>query len=468
MPPPISGLTTPPIPALARQFAAAGRALHLVGGSVRDMLLERPTQDLDLTTDARPELVKTLLRRTVADAVFAVGETFGTIGAVFGETLVEVTTYRSERSQPGSRKPHVQFGDSLVGDLSRRDFTINAMAQDVVTGELVDPFGGRGDLEARLIRAVGDPAERFADDPLRLLRAVRLAAQLGFRIEPDTGRAIVARADSLAQISRERVAQELARILTSPRAGAGLRALCDLGLMRHIIPGLLAMRGMRQDTYHHKDVFEHSLQVVDQSPPTLTLRWAALLHDIAKPQTRSIEGGQVHFFGHEHVGERMARRILTDLRLDRPTIERVSKLVAMHQRANSYDADWTDGAVRRFVREAGDALEDLLALSRADVTSRRPEKVRAAAERVAQLEARIAALREQEDIEKLSSPLDGNELMALFGRPPGPWIKPIKERLLAAVLDGTLAPDDKETATAMAREMVAESDATPGRVCGLP
>jgi poly(A) polymerase len=196
--------------------------------------------------------------------------------------------------------------------------------------------------------------------------------------------------------------------------------------------------------------------VVDQAPPRPVVRWAALLHDVAKPRTRSVENGEVHFFGHERIGEKMTRRILADLKLDRTTIERVSQLVGLHQRANAYEADWTDGAVRRFIREAGEGLDDLLDLSAADVTSRRPEKIRAGAARVAALRERIAEIRAQEDVEKLSSPLDGNELMALAGRPPGPWIKPIKDRLLSAVLDGELAPDDKERATEIARRMLSE------------
>ncbi|MBA2450981.1 MAG: HD domain-containing protein [Chloroflexi bacterium] len=453
MPPRIVSLSTFPIPVLAERFSRQGKGLYLVGGSVRDMILGRETRDLDFTTDATPTQVKPLLQRAGADGVYAIGEKFGTIGAIFGDLRVEITTYRSEQYQTGSRKPEVRFGDSLLGDLSRRDFTINAMARPAAGGDLVDPFGGQHDLQTRLIRAVGQARERFADDPLRLLRAIRFAVELGFQIDADTAQAIVEQADSLGTISRERIAQEMLRILLAPRAGAGLRMLSELGLMRHIIPEVLQMQGMRQDTYHHKDVFEHTLQVVDQAPPTPTLRWAALLHDIAKPRTRTVEDGQVHFFGHEHVGERMTRKILDGLRLDRPTAERVCALVGMHQRANSYDDDWTDGAVRRFVREAGGGLEDLLALSRADVTSRRPERVRAAAERVDALEARIAELRAREDIEKLASPLDGNELMALFDRPPGAWIKPIKEALLAAVLDGALAPDDKERATALARAL---------------
>lgn len=449
-------ITTPPIPDLVVTFRRAGHALYVVGGSVRDALLGRPNHDLDFTTDARPDTIKALLRRAGARDIFAVGEKFGTIGGTFDEMVVEITTYRSEEYEPGSRKPKVEFGHSLEGDLSRRDFTINAMAVDAAQGDLVDPFDGCDDLARREIRAVGVPEDRFAEDPLRLLRAVRLAAQLDFVIEPDTRTAIVASADALAAISRERIAQEMAKILTSDRAGAGLRALCDLGLMHQIIPDVLALRGMSQEAaYHHKDVFEHTLQVVDQTEPSLVLRWAALLHDIAKPRTRSIENGQVHFFGHEHVGEKMARRILRDLKLDRDTIERVGRLVGMHQRANAYEDDWADGAVRRFIREAGDILDELLALSAADITSRRPERIRAGAARVEALRTRIERIKAEEEVEKLSSPLDGDELMAMFGRGPGPWIRPVKERLLSAVLDGELAPDDKAAAEVLAREMLA-------------
>ena len=450
-----------PSPRLAAAFARHGRALYLVGGSVRDRLLGRPTHDLDYTTDARPPEIKRLVQEAGADSVYAVGEAFGTIGAIFGVTVVEVTTYRSERYESGSRKPVVQFGDSLAGDLGRRDFTINALAQDAAGGALVDPYGGQRDLEHRLIRAVGQPEERFAEDPLRLLRAARLAVQLDFRIEPETARAIVVQAGALAGISRERIAQETTKILVSPRAGHGVRLLCELGLMTHVVPEVLEMQGLPEDplAYQHKDVFEHTLRVVDQSPAVMAVRWAALLHDIAKPRTRGVTDGQVHFFGHEHLGASMSRKILTRLKFDRHTIERIVTLVGMHQRANAYDADWTDGAVRRFMREAGDSLEELLELSAADVTSRRPERIRRAAHRVTALQARIAEIRAREEVDALASPLDGNELMAMFGRGPGPWIKPVKDRLLAAVLDGELSPDDKEGAAVLARQAMAELEA---------
>lgn len=443
---------------LGHTFSARGRQLYLVGGGVRDLLAGRQVVDLDFATDALPDETKELVRQAGADHVYAVGERFGTIAALFGTRTVEITTYRGEKYEPGLRKPEVQFGRTLMEDLSRRDFTINAMAIGALTGELVDPFGGQKDLRMGVVRAVGVPEERFAEDPLRLMRAVRFAAQLGFRIDPHTAEAIRRTASSLQHISRERIAQEMNKILLSPAPDRGLRLLVDLSLMQYIIPEVMEMRGMRQESVHYKDVLEHTLMVVRRVPPQLELRWAALLHDIAKPRTFSILDSEVHFYGHERLGEQMARRILLGLRYDRHTVDVVSKLVGMHLRANSYEDDWTDGAVRRFMREAGDQLENLLALSRADVTSRRPEKVRAALRRVARLESRCAALRAQEDVAKLSSPLDGNELMAMFGRGPGPWIRVIKDRLLAMVLDGTLAQDDKETASKIAREIMAEME----------
>jgi poly(A) polymerase len=248
-----------------------------------------------------------------------------------------------------------------------------------------------------------------------------------------------------------------------PEPAEGIRLLCDLELAPYCLPDLLPMRGMQQEAGRHKDVYAHTLQVLDRTPPRLALRWAALLHDVAKPRTRTVQNGVVHFLGHDRKGETMARRILLDLREPQDTIERVGRLVGLHLRANAYEAGWTDGAVRRFVREVGDdLLEDLLALSRADVTSGRAERRTAIAQRVSQLEQRIRDLRAQEDIARLASPLDGNDLMALFGRGPGAWIKRVKDPLLDLVLDGTLAPDDRVSAEVIARKLYAElSDETP-------
>ena len=448
--------------ALARRFREQGHDLYLVGGCVRDRLLDRHSTDYDLATDAPPRTVKRLLNEADAAHIWTVGERFGTIGAHLDGATVEITTYRSEEYEPHSRKPAVRFGTSLEGDLARRDLTINAIAQDVLTGEQIDPFGGERDLAARLVRAVGDADERFAEDPLRLLRAVRFVAQLDFQLDPPTAAAIARQADLLGDISRERIAQEMNKLLVALRAAHGVRLLVELGLMRHIVPEVLAMRGMRQSTYRYKDVFEHTLQVVADVEPTLVLRWAALLHDIAKPRTISHAGGETHFFGHEFVGEGMTRRILSRLRYDRDFVERVAHLVLMHLRINNYEGDWTDGAVRRFMREAGSALDDLFRLSRADLTTRREDKRRAALRRIDELRARCEAIRAQEDVARLRSPIDGNDLMALFGRGPGPWIRPIKDHLLNLVLEGQLAQDDRAAAERIARELMAALEREQG------
>jgi poly(A) polymerase len=467
---------------LGAVFAAAGHRLYLVGGSVRDRLLGRPGHDLDLTTAAPPDEIKRLAQRVHPDGIYDVGARFGTIGLVFRRPApspeearggsepgpaverpgdgtadhVEITTFRTEQYLDGTRQPTVSFGTSLEQDLARRDFTMNAIAQDVVSGDLDDPFGGAADIAQQTIRAVGDPAERFAEDPLRMLRAVRFAAQLGFTIEPATLAAIREGAGELERISKERIAQELNRILLSPRPSLGIRLATNLGLMAHAIPEVLPMRGVSQRPLHHKDVFEHTMGVVENTPPDILLRWAALLHDVGKPRTRSLQHGQVHFFGHEEVGERLARQILRRLHFEARFVERVCKLVRMHLRVNSYESDWTDSAVRRLLREAGDELEALIQLSRADVTSYRQERVHAAYLRADEFERRCRELLAREDVARLHSPLDGDELMALFGKGPGPWIKPLKDYLLDLVLEGQLDQDDKETATALVKRFASQ------------
>ncbi|MCL5109855.1 MAG: CCA tRNA nucleotidyltransferase [Chloroflexi bacterium] len=440
-----------PVTRLAEAFQRHGKQLYLVGGSVRDDLLGRPGKDLDLTTDARPEEVKRLAMAAKPSGLYTVGERFGTIGLVFGDLHVEITTFRAEQYPPHSRKPVVSFGTSLADDLSRRDFTINALARDVLSGRLFDPYGGLRDLRDKVVRAVGVPAERFAEDPLRLLRAVRFAVQLGFDIDPETAAGIAETASTLAKISRERVAEEMNRILLSPEPTRGVRLLWELGLLPFVIPEMMEMVQMDQGRYRHKDVFEHTLLVLERVAPDLPLRWAALLHDIAKPRTFSYEGGEVRFWGHEHLGEQIARSITQRLRLDGRTVEAVARLVRMHLRANQFDETWTDGAVRRLVREAGEDLWRLFDLSRADVTSHRPLRVELALARVAALEQRCRELAQQEAIESLHSPLDGNDLMALFGRGPGPWIGRVKDYLFDLVLEGDLDQEDRTRAEELAR-----------------
>ena len=440
---------------LTELFRQRGYHLYLVGGSVRDLILGQPTHDLDFATDASPEATRRILEAARPTASYSIGEKFGTIGATFDDIVVEITTFRTERYQPGSRKPEVRYGKSLEEDLARRDFTINAMARDLMTGELIDPFGGQADLRARLIRAVGEPAERFAEDPLRLLRAVRFVGQLGFDLEPATRGALKRCAGLLSQVSKERIFDEMSRLLIAPHAARGLRLLADLGLLDVFLPEVVDLRRTTQGK-RSKDVFEHTLRVVERTPPDLVLRWAALLHDIGKPRTIVQTDGEIHFPGHELVGERLSAEILTRLRADSHLTSRVSRLTGMHMRANQYEAEWTDGAVRRLMRDAGPDLELLLLLSTADVTSYRAAKVEAAATRVKRLRERIQRLEEEARIEEIRSPLDGNELMAIFGRGPGPWIKAVKDYLLDLVLEGKLAPNDKEQAEALARQFVKE------------
>ncbi len=482
---------------LAERFRDQGYELYMVGGAVRDLLLHRdtPAADADLATNARPDEVKRLVAPTHPLAIVTVGEQFGTVRLHYpgpqtavqlpappdsaapargadSPDIIEITTYRSDRYDPHSRKPEVTFGDTLEDDLLRRDFTINAMARDPLSGQILDPYGGRSDLELGLIRAVGnDPERRFDEDPLRLLRAARFAAQLGFTIEPATRLAMQRQAATLEKISRERIRDEFTKLLLTGRPGLGIRLLVDVGLMPYIVPEALELRGVSQKlettAARSKDVYDHVLKVVDRIPPRSATRWAGLLHDIAKPRTRSVEDGKIHFFGHEDIGASMAREILRRLKFDRPFIEHVSLLVRMHMRANSYAPDWTDGAVRRLMLDVGDALPDLLDLSRADITSYRPEKISRAAARINELEARCRWLREEAERVPLKSPLDGHDLMQLFGREPGPWLRPIKEYLLGLVIDGKLAPDDTLSATALARAFLSESEASAG-VSGVP
>ncbi len=406
-----------------------------------------------------PTKLNVSLPRHAQSAVVLVGERFGTVRLHYGPDIVEITTFRSERYNPDSRKPEACFGDNLADDLLRRDFTINALARNPLNGHIIDLFGGRQDLDAHILRAVGnEPDKRFDEDPLRLMRAVRFAAQLDFTIEPETRRSIIRQSAKLQKISKERIRDEMNKLLVSPHPAKGLDLLVELGLMQWIMPEVLELRGVSQQPTPKmptsKDVYAHVLRVVERTSPHLTTRWSGLLHDIAKPRTRSVEEGKVHFFGHEDVGAYMARDILKRLHFDRDFLEDVSRIVRLHMRANAYTSDWTDGAVRRLMLESDDVLEDLLDLSRADITSYRADKITKATARVMELAERCQRLKEDAERVPIKSPLDGNELMALFDREPGPWLRPIKDHLLSLVIDGELAPDDKEGAARIARQFV--------------
>lgn len=451
---------------LAEAFRAQHKQLYMVGGTVRDVLLHREdTNDADLATDARPDEIKRLVMPTNPSAVVLVGERFGTVRLHYGSDIIEITTFRSESYNPESRKPEVCFGNVLDDDLLRRDFTINAMARNPLTGQLIDLYGGQQDLEAHLLRAVGnEPDKRFDEDPLRMLRAIRFAAQLDFSIEAETRRSIIRQASKLQKISRERIRDEMNKLLVSHHPAKGLDLLVELGLITWIIPEVGDLLGVSQNAQktaiHTKDVYAHVLRVVERSSPNLNSRWSALLHDIAKPRTKSVEDGKVHFYGHEDVGAYMARDILKRFHFDRDFIESVSRVVRLHMRVNAYASDWTDGAVRRLMLESNGDLQTLLDLSRADITSYKVDKVSRAAARVAELGERCQMLEEDAKRVPLKSPLDGNELMQIFDRGPGPWLRPIKEHLLGLVIDGLLSPDNKEEATRIARTLLEQEGNT--------
>jgi len=436
---------------LSKAFAERGQELYLVGGSVRDLLLGRPLFDLDFATSAEPRLTEAAGRTAGARSIYTVGEKFGTIGFVFDGLTVEITTYREEHYPTATRHPVVHHGTDIAADLSRRDFTINAIAVETQGGAIIDEFHGLADLEHHVIRTVEEPEVRFHEDPLRILRAARFAAELGFRVHPETLSAMQAMATELDRISRERIAMEINRLLVAPAAGRGLEILRETGLLPYTVPELIPMADDVAEC-RHKDTWAHTVQVVTQAPPRLAVRWAALLHDAAKPMTRKLdEHGHVHFFGHERLGAELARRALRRLNQQRAMIERVAGLVELHLRPAGYEPTWTNSAVRRLMLEAGELREDLLALAAADVTSARAQRKREAAERVATLAEHIRRLEERHALEQLKSPLDGEELMATFQRPPGRWIGQLKEHLRDMVIEGTLEPGDKELALQEAR-----------------
>jgi poly(A) polymerase len=453
---------------LGDAFAAAGQSLYFVGGGVRDILLGRGApSDLDLATSAPPAQVKEIVAGIDHHGIYDVGERFGTIGVVFGGDPgahnVEITTFRSEQYETGSRHPEVAFGESIEDDLARRDVTVNAIAVDVPSGAIVDPFYGQADLHGGLLRAVGDPDERFGEDPLRLLRVARFVSQLGFAVEDATLAAMTAQAETIETVSAERVYAELTRLLTGEFAGHGLETLLTTGLLGQAMPELRPLEDTAWDTpgaHREKDLWEHTKRVVVQAPPRPVVRWAALLHDAAKPLTRTVDAhGEVHFFGHEKVGADLARRLLGRLKADKATRVAVARLVDMHLRPAAYDpATWTDSAVRRLALEADGIFPDLLDLAAADVTSARAFRQRAAAARVQGLRDHLARLEAEMAMAQLQSPLDGNDLMRMFNRTPGKWIAEVKDALRERVIDGDLAPDDRATAEHIARDLVAALD----------
>ncbi|WP_084789290.1 CCA tRNA nucleotidyltransferase [Saccharomonospora iraqiensis] len=443
---------------LAARFTAAGHRLYLVGGSVRDALLGRLSTDLDFTTDARPEQVQRLVAGW-AEAVWDTGIEFGTVGAAKNGSTLEITTFRADSYDRVGRNPEVAFGDTIEGDLVRRDFTVNAMAVEVSTKTFVDPYGGLEALARRTLDTPATPEESFADDPLRMLRAARFVAQLGFTPAGRVVTAMTDMADELKRITAERVQVELSKMLTGIAPRRGVELMVDTGLAEHVLPEVPGMRLAIDEHHQHKDVYQHSLTVLDQaidletsheptSEPDLVLRLAALLHDIGKPATRRFEpGGGVSFHHHEVVGAKMVRKRLRALRYPKDVISDVSQLVFLHLRFHGYGrGEWTDSAVRRYVTDAGHLLPRLHKLVRADCTTRNRRKAAALQRSYDDLEQRISRIAEEEDLARVRPDLDGNEIMRILGLKPGPLVGQAWKHLKEIRLDR--GPLDRDEAVA--------------------
>ena len=429
---PISGLLTD----LGERFTGAGHEIALVGGPVRDALLGRvgATGDLDFTTDARPEVIIELLT-PLASAVWDVGIRFGTVGARISGRECEITTYRTEQYDRDSRKPVVDFGDTLEGDLARRDFTINALALRLPQMQLVDLFAGASDLDNYLLRTPGRAQDSFDDDPLRIMRAARFVAQLGFRVSDEVLQAMGEQAERITIVSAERVREEFMKTLMAPDPRSGLELLVETGVADWILPELPALRLAEDEHHRHKDVYEHSMMVLEQaiametlhepvSGPDPVLRLAALLHDIGKPKTRKFEkDGGVSFHHHEMVGARMVKKRMRAMRFSNETTDQVARLVELHLRFHGYGTgEWTDSAVRRYVRDAGDQLVQLHKLTRADSTTRNKRRAAALQQAYSSLENRINVLEQEEELAALRPDLDGAAIMRILDLPPGPVV----------------------------------------------
>jgi poly(A) polymerase len=444
-----------PVRRLAERLVAAGYQCFLVGGTVRDALLDVPHFDVDLATDARPEAVEEVVRG-IADHVWVQGQRFGTVGCEIDGTRIETTTFRAEVYLPDSRKPEVVFADDLETDLSRRDFTINAMALRLPEPLLIDPFDGAADLAARRLRTPLEPDVSFLDDPLRMLRAARFVAALALEPDAEVVRAIEEHRRRLDIVSAERIRDELSKLLVVPDPSAGLWLLTRTGLSDEFLPELNAMQLEQDPVHRHKDVLAHTIAVVRNTRPELRVRLAALLHDIGKPKTRSFGPGGVSFHHHEVVGARMAEERLRALRYPNDLVGEVSRLIYLHLRIHTYAMGWTDRAVRRYARDAGPLLDDLNHLVRCDCTTRNQAKARALNRRMDELEQRVAELREQEELDRIRPALDGREVMELLDLAPGPPVGDALDFLLEIRLDE--GPISKEEASERLRAWARERE----------
>lgn len=444
----------PAATSLATAFKAAGFKLALVGGPVRDSILGRLGNDLDFTTNAHPKDSEKILKKW-ADSVWDIGAAFGTVAGKKGEITVEITTYRSENYEKDSRKPAVEFGENIEGDLSRRDFTINAMALELTTDEptFIDLFNGVGDLANKIIKTPGKAEDSFADDPLRMMRAARFMSQLNFTIDESVLVAIKEMAHRLSIISSERVRDEFIKIIMSDNPRLGITLLVECGLAEIFLPEIPKLKLEIDEHHHHKDVYEHSLTVLEQAialearlgAANLTLRLAALLHDIGKPKTKAlIPGGGVSFHHHEVVGAKMTRERLRILRFDNHIVKDVGQLVFLHLRFHGYGSgEWTDSAVRRYVRDAGELLDHLHLLTRADCTTRNQKKAQLLASTYDQLEKRIKELMQQEELNKIRPDLTGEQIMQILSIKPSPMVGKAYDFLLELRLENGPIGEDK-------------------------
>ncbi|WP_019482062.1 CCA tRNA nucleotidyltransferase [Arthrobacter sp. TB 23] len=452
----------PVVTELGRLFVAAGHELSLVGGPVRDLFLHRTSPDLDFTSNATPDQTLNVIRGW-ADSYWEIGRDFGTIGLRKGGFMIEVTTYRAEAYDPASRKPVVAFGDTLEDDLLRRDFTINSMALRLPSMELVDPYGGLRDLKAGVLRTPGAASSSFSDDPLRMMRAARFASQLGVEVAPEVSEAMASMAQRITIISAERVRDELVKLVLGDAPQRGIDLMVESGLADYVLPEVAALRLEIDEHHRHKDVYQHSLTVLEQAcrletgadgavpGPDFVLRFAALMHDVGKPATRKFEpSGAVSFRHHDMVGSKLTAKRMKALRFDNDSIKAVSRLVELHMRFYGYgEAGWSDSAVRRYVNDAGSLLERLHRLTRSDVTTRNQRKAERLAFAYDDLEARIEALAEQEELESIRPDLDGAQIMGLLNIKPGPVVGRAYRFLLEERMEH--GPQSAEEAEALLR-----------------
>jgi len=436
---------------IVERFQSAGRRVYLVGGPVRDAIAGRPggvesdsEVDIDLTTDATPDEIESIVSE-FAESVWTQGKRFGTIGLLVAKRRFEITTHRAEHYALDSRKPEVAFGNDIETDLSRRDFTVNAMALGLPDLVLVDPFNGIADLAARRLRTPLDPEISFSDDPLRMLRAARFIAGYGLSPDEDLVGAVEAMRSRLEIVSRERIRDELDKLIVLPVPTSGLWFLVRTGLAAEFIPELPALALEQDPIQRHKDVLAHTIAVIEKTSPDKILRLAALFHDVGKPLTRSIGPNGVHFHHHDEVGARVTRKRMQELRYPTDDIEDVARLVRLHLRFHTYKMGWTDAAVRRYAHDAGPLLGRLNELTRCDCTTRNQSKVRDLGLRMDELERRLAELREREELDSLRPELDGVAVMEQLGIPPGPDVGAALEYLLQIRLDEGLLGTEEIT-----------------------